>query len=192
MTPRQVRAGVPPALDNVCDQILGDPPRHHAPAITTAGGIVTALTKVLGGADAAPDLERRLHQPIPSVGGGSQAADTTANVQPVSSLLDQTTIRQEAISTRTIPAASAPPTTQHTRVSVGRPSGPAPASRPSSGPAPASAPRPGPGPPPATQQRQALDRLAPGACGAADRCRNHLRDHFGPAAIRRNGTERVE
>ena len=31
MTPRQVRAGVSPALDNVCDQILGDPPRHHAP-----------------------------------------------------------------------------------------------------------------------------------------------------------------
>ena len=52
MTPRQVRAGVSPALDNVCDQILGDPPRHHAPAITTAGGIVTALTKVLGSADA--------------------------------------------------------------------------------------------------------------------------------------------
>src|SRR4029450_863314 len=60
MTPRQVRAGVSPALDNVCDQILGGPPRHHAAAITTAGGIVTALTKVLGGADAAPDLERRL------------------------------------------------------------------------------------------------------------------------------------
>ena len=30
MTPRQVRAGVSPALDNVCDQILGDPPRHRA------------------------------------------------------------------------------------------------------------------------------------------------------------------
>jgi putative peptidoglycan lipid II flippase len=109
MTPRQVRAGVSPALDNVCDQILGDPPRHHASAITTAGGIVTALTKVLGTADAAPDLERRLRQPIPSVTGGSPAADQAASAQPVSSLLDQTTIRQEAIRTRTIPAASAPP-----------------------------------------------------------------------------------
>ena len=147
MTPRQVRAGVSPALDNVCDQILGDPPRHHASAITTVGGIVTALTKVLGSADAAPDLERRLRQPIPTVTGSSQAADPAATAQPVSSLLDQTTTRQEAIRTRTIPAASAPPTTQHTRVSTGRPpSGPATATRP---------PRARPSaPPPAAQQRK--------------------------------------
>jgi putative peptidoglycan lipid II flippase len=156
MTPRQVRAGVPPALDNVCDQILGDPPRHHAPAIIDAGGIVTALTKVLGSADAAPDLERRLRQPIPSVGGGPQAAETSANIQPVSSLLDQTSIRQEAIVTRTIPAASAPPTTQQTRISISRRSGPAPTTGRSSGPAPASrSPRTRPpAPQPATQQRQ--------------------------------------
>ena len=32
LSPRQVRAGVSPALDNVCDQILGDPPRRRAPA----------------------------------------------------------------------------------------------------------------------------------------------------------------
>src|SRR5215203_1773015 len=147
MTPRQVRAGVSPALDNVCDQILGDPPRHHAPAIITAGGIVTALTKVLGSADAASDLERRLRQPIPTVTGSSQAADPEATAQPVSSLLDQTTTRQEAIRTRTIPAASAPPTTQHTRVSARRPpSGPATTTRPT---------RPGTAaPPPTTQQRK--------------------------------------
>ena len=147
MTPRQVRAGVSPALDNVCDQILSDPPRHHASAITTVGGIVTALTKVLGSADAAPDLERRLRQPIPTVTGRSPAADPAATAQPVSSLLDQTTTRQEAIRTRTIPAASAPPTTQHTRVSTGSPpSGPATATRP---------PRVRPSaPPPATQQRK--------------------------------------
>jgi putative peptidoglycan lipid II flippase len=117
---------------------------------------VTALTKVLGSADGAPDLERRLHQPIPSV-TGSQEADTTANVQPVSSLLDQTAIRQEAISTRTIPAASAPPTTRHRRVSVGRPSSEAaPASGPRSGPAPPSRPSRSNPPTPgrATQQRK--------------------------------------
>jgi putative peptidoglycan lipid II flippase len=147
MTPRQVRAGVSPALDNVCDQILSDPPRHHAPAIITAGGLVTALTKVLGSADAAPDLERRLRQPVPTVGGSSAAPDRAASAQPVSSLLDQTTIRQEAIRTRTIPAASAPPTTQHTRVSAGRsPSGPGTPNRPAG--AKASVP------PPTTQQRR--------------------------------------
>ena len=68
VTPRQVRAGVSPALDNVCDQILGDPPRHRANPITTAHGVVNALTKVLGSADASGDLERRLQQPIPQVG----------------------------------------------------------------------------------------------------------------------------
>jgi len=147
MTPRQVRAGVSPALDNVCDQILGDPPRHHAPAITTVGAIVTALTKVLGSADAAPDLEQRLRQPIPTVGGRSPEADPAVSAQPVSSLLDQTTTRQEAIRTHTIPAASAPPTTQHTRVSGGRPpQGPATPNRP---------PRTrSPGPSPAPQQRR--------------------------------------
>jgi putative peptidoglycan lipid II flippase len=146
MTPRQVRAGVSPALDNVCDQILSDPPRHHAPAITTTGAIVTALTKVLGSADAASDLERRLRQPIPTV-GGSSSADTAVTAQPVSSLLDQTTTRQEAIRAQTIPAASAPPTTRHIRVSGGRPpQGPATPNRP---------PRTRPAvPPPATQQRR--------------------------------------
>jgi putative peptidoglycan lipid II flippase len=157
MTPRQVRAGVSPALDNVCDQILGDPPRHHAPAITTAGAIVTALTKVLGTADAAPDLERRLSQPIPTVSGRSPAPHPAVGAQPVSSLLDQTTTRQEAIRTHTIPAASAPPTTQHTRVSAGRPpQGPAAPSRQAQGPAtPNRPPRTRPTvPPPATQQRR--------------------------------------
>jgi putative peptidoglycan lipid II flippase len=67
MSPRQVRAGVSPTLDVVCDQILGDPPRHRAPRLTTANDVVNALTKVLGSADASADLERRLRQPIPKV-----------------------------------------------------------------------------------------------------------------------------
>ena len=124
MTPRQVRAGVSPALDNVCDQVLGDPPRHHAAPITTAGGLVTALTKVLGSSDAAPDLERRLHQPIPSVRGTAEPPDGAASTQPVSSLLDTTTTRQQAITTRTVPAVPArsttpPPINVQTRVRPG-------------------------------------------------------------------------
>nr|WP_275588448.1 murein biosynthesis integral membrane protein MurJ [Microlunatus panaciterrae] len=79
LTPRQVRAGVSPALDSVCDQILGDPPRHRAPQLETANDIVNALTKVLGAADASSDLERRLRQPIPMVGG----TDATVIRQPV-------------------------------------------------------------------------------------------------------------
>jgi putative peptidoglycan lipid II flippase len=67
MSPRQVRAGVSPALDVVCDQILGDPPRHRAERLGSANDVVNALTKVLGSADASADLERRLRQPIPKV-----------------------------------------------------------------------------------------------------------------------------
>lgn len=67
MSPRQVRAGVSPALDVVCDQILGDPPRHRATRLASANDVVNALTKVLGSADASADLERRLRQPIPKV-----------------------------------------------------------------------------------------------------------------------------
>ena len=86
MTPRQVRAGVSPALDDVCDQVLGDPPRHRAAPVTDANALVNALTKVLGAADASGDLERRLRQPVPRVG-----AHRPATATPVSTLLDQPT-----------------------------------------------------------------------------------------------------
>jgi putative peptidoglycan lipid II flippase len=89
MTPRQVRAGVSPALDAVCDQILGEPPRHHAPTLTSANDVVNALTKVLGTADASADLERRLRQPVPTVGLHHSAPLSTPVATPVSSLLDQ-------------------------------------------------------------------------------------------------------
>ena len=139
MTPRQVRAGVSPALDNVCDQILGDPPRHHAAAITTAGGLVTALTKVLGSADAAPDLERRLRQPIPTVDGQPRCRSIRGDSRAARLLAPRPDDHAPAShTTRTIPAASAPPTTQRTRVSrpAGRP--------PDRQPAGSSATKPGP------------------------------------------------
>ncbi|HEY0239130.1 MAG TPA: murein biosynthesis integral membrane protein MurJ [Friedmanniella sp.] len=101
MTPRQVRAGVSPALDNVCDQVLGDPPRHHGAPITTAFALVQALTKVLGTADASADLERRLHQPIPVVhhapGRTPTAPDPDTGAPPVSALLEQATEEMTAI-----------------------------------------------------------------------------------------------
>jgi putative peptidoglycan lipid II flippase len=108
MTPRQVRAGVSPALDNVCDQVLGDPPRHRAPALTTATALVNALTKVLGTADASADLERRLHQPIPLVRSTVGTTDPATGSPPVSALLDQATEEMTAIRPPVRPAASAP------------------------------------------------------------------------------------
>lgn len=84
LTPRQVRAGVSPALDNVCDQILSDPPRHRAPQLTSANAVVNALSKVLGSADASADLERRLRLPIPKVVGTDGARLTRGSAQPTS------------------------------------------------------------------------------------------------------------
>ncbi len=109
MTPRQVRAGVSPALDHVCDQVLGDPPRHRAPAIATAVGLVEALTKVLGSADASSDLERRLNQPVPLVGRERpNPSPAVAGAPPVSALLDQPTEEMTAIRPAVRPAADAP------------------------------------------------------------------------------------
>ena len=43
LRPRQVRAGVSRELDAVCDRILGDPPAHHRPRLTTADDIARSL-----------------------------------------------------------------------------------------------------------------------------------------------------
>lgn len=48
MSPRQVRAGVPRSLDDICDRLLGAPPRHHAAAISSAAGLSAALAGVIG------------------------------------------------------------------------------------------------------------------------------------------------
>ena len=67
LTPRQVRAGVSPALDTICDRILSPIPRYRETRLTTALDVVQALNQILGTADASQDLERRLHYPVPVV-----------------------------------------------------------------------------------------------------------------------------
>jgi putative peptidoglycan lipid II flippase len=42
-TPRQVRAGVPAALDDIVDRILNEPPRHNGEPLTTPAAIAAAL-----------------------------------------------------------------------------------------------------------------------------------------------------
>jgi putative peptidoglycan lipid II flippase len=46
LRPRQVRAGVSRELDAICDRILGDPPAHHRPRLTSAEDIARALLLV--------------------------------------------------------------------------------------------------------------------------------------------------
>ena len=128
MTPRQVRAGVSPALDNVCDQILGDPPRHRVAQLTTANSVVNALTKVLGTADATMDLERRLKQPIPKVGPRStHRLNLVSTAAPVSALLDQPTEPMSPVRPQTLPPVeAAAPTTEITSPATVSPRAPVP------------------------------------------------------------------
>jgi len=48
MSPRQVRAGVPRSLDDIADRLLGAPPRHHAPPMSSSAGLSAALAGVIG------------------------------------------------------------------------------------------------------------------------------------------------
>ncbi|HET7328164.1 MAG TPA: protein kinase family protein [Nocardioidaceae bacterium] len=48
LRPRQVRAGVPRPLDEICDRILGDPPRHNNPRLRTVDEITAALADAAG------------------------------------------------------------------------------------------------------------------------------------------------
>ncbi|GAA1828632.1 murein biosynthesis integral membrane protein MurJ [Microlunatus capsulatus] len=125
LSPRQVRAGVSPALDDVCDQVLGDPPRHRATAVTDANALVNALTKVLGAADASGDLERRLRQPVPRVGAHRPGTPT-----PVSTLLDQPTeptpvVRDDGPDLSRAAAADAAPLRVTSSVPAATPTAPA-------------------------------------------------------------------
>jgi putative peptidoglycan lipid II flippase len=54
LRPRQVRAGVSRELDTSCDRILGTPPAHHRPPLTTAADIAQAL-HLAGNGDVRPD-----------------------------------------------------------------------------------------------------------------------------------------
>lgn len=69
LTPRQVRHGVSPTLDRICDQLLSPVPRQRAPRLVTAAELVGELDRVLGSADATGDLERRLRHPQPRILG---------------------------------------------------------------------------------------------------------------------------
>ena len=85
LTPRQVRQGVSPVLDSICDRILSELPRDGEPPLESASDIVFALNRVLGMTDASTDLENRLR--YPTVRGErpaeAQAADATAELPQV-------------------------------------------------------------------------------------------------------------
>jgi hypothetical protein len=54
LRPRQVRAGVPKPLDDVCDRILSEPGRYNPQPLTTAAAVATALSGVVVDMPGAP------------------------------------------------------------------------------------------------------------------------------------------
>ena len=73
LRPGQVRAGVPKQVDEVCDRILGEPPRHQADPLRHASAVAAELsTTVRLATDAAPhhDPDQTQASGIPVRGGG--------------------------------------------------------------------------------------------------------------------------
>jgi hypothetical protein len=73
LRPGQVRAGVPRQVDEVCDRILGEPPRHQAEPLRHASAVAAELsTTVRLATDAAPhhDPDQTQASGIPVRGGG--------------------------------------------------------------------------------------------------------------------------
>jgi len=98
LTPRQVQPGVSPALDVLCDQILSQQPRHDEVPVRSASEIYQALARVLGSADAAADLERRLRYPTADAQRSADARTAPAEPDLVSS---GRTLAPESAVTRT-------------------------------------------------------------------------------------------
>ena len=98
LTPRQVQPGVSPALDVLCDQILSQQPRHDEVPVRSASEIYQALARVLGSADAAADLERRLRYPTADAQRSADARTAPAEPDLVSA---GRTLAPESAVTRT-------------------------------------------------------------------------------------------
>ncbi|GAA1390677.1 protein kinase [Luteococcus peritonei] len=109
LTPRQIRSGVSPALDVICDQVLSEAPRHNEMPLRTASQVTLALAKVLGTADAAADLERRLRYPVMPVaeadGGRPEVPglDTTARMRAIGADEDTLGGGRGAVATASLP-----------------------------------------------------------------------------------------
>lgn len=104
LTPAQVKAGVPRPLDSVCDRILSPQPRGRIPRLTSAHEIVTTLNQVLGGINAARDLEVRMQRDgaVPaSASSTPSATDVTTVVPPADEEIPFTPVPPPATTGRT-------------------------------------------------------------------------------------------
>ncbi|HET6298329.1 MAG TPA: hypothetical protein VFG33_33440 [Kribbella sp.] len=80
LSPRQVRAGVPRSLDDICDRLLAEPPRHHAAPITSAAGLSAALSGVVGSSHEPPS---QMDETVAVARQNGSVDDATQVVPPV-------------------------------------------------------------------------------------------------------------
>lgn len=107
--PREVRAGVSPALDQICQRVLVP---GVADPIESMSQLVRALGRIMGTADASDDLERRLTHPGQGPADEEWAAEATEPVglgSPVPGALyrDEVDDDPSAERTRALPADTA-------------------------------------------------------------------------------------
>ncbi|WP_433163900.1 protein kinase family protein [Kribbella sp. CA-247076] len=87
LSPRQVRAGVPRSLDDISDRLLSNPPRHHAPPITSAAGLSAALSGVVGSSHEPPS---QMDETVAIARQNGSIDDATQVVPPTPPALDPT------------------------------------------------------------------------------------------------------
>jgi hypothetical protein len=107
LSPRQVRAGVPRSLDDITDRLIGNPPRHHAPPITSAAGLSAALSGVVGSSHEPP---HQMDETVAVARQNGSIDDATQVVPPAPPALDPTPPAYEPANGQQAHAAySAPP-----------------------------------------------------------------------------------
>lgn len=99
LTPRQVRGGVSPALDAICDQILHEVPRLGGAPMRTVSQIDQSLSRALGTADASSDLEQRVRHPRVAGEAPAVAAAAPTSAAEQTSVQQAVTPQQSAAST---------------------------------------------------------------------------------------------
>ncbi|TDD27843.1 hypothetical protein E1218_09265 [Kribbella turkmenica] len=87
LSPRQVRAGVPRSLDDISDRLLSNPPRHHAPPITSAAGLSAALSGVVGSSHEPPS---QMDETVAIARQNGSIDDATQVVPPTPPAVDPT------------------------------------------------------------------------------------------------------
>ncbi|MGW1344833.1 protein kinase family protein [Kribbella sp. NPDC002412] len=112
LSPRQVRAGVPRSLDDISDRLLSDPPRHHAPPITSAAGLSAALSGVVGSSHEPPS---QMDETVAIARQNGSIDDATQVVPPTPPALDPTPPAYQSNGQQTQSAYQAPTETRPSR-----------------------------------------------------------------------------